>query len=146
MNLIDTNGVSFILSNSRPLKENYFLVPEVSEEVEMTQLVHGKSIPSKVLKIVASDEFDEVLYINHYRKMLNKHGGKSFFNMTGFGDISILATVHTLLDLFVVQKPEKLFDPAEYISIFTNDAGLTKRIGTEFTGRNVAVYPIADIR
>jgi hypothetical protein len=146
MNLIDTNGVSYILTKRLSLKENYFLVPEVSEEVEMTQLVHGKKVPDNVLEIIASDEFNEAIYLNHYKNMLNKHDGKSFFNMTGFGDISILATIHTLLDMYVLQKAERLFDPTEPITVFTNDGGLTKRIAAEFVGKNVLVRPILDIK
>ncbi|MBP9842830.1 MAG: hypothetical protein KBC62_02380 [Candidatus Pacebacteria bacterium] len=146
MNLVDTNGVSYILTTRLSLKENYFLVPDVSEEVEMTQLVHGKKVPHNVLEIIASDEFDEVIYLNHYKDMLNKHDGKSFFNMTGFGDISILATVLTLLDVYALQKTERLFDPTEPITIFTNDTGLTKRIAAEFVSKNVLVRPISDIK
>ncbi len=146
MNLIDTNGVSYILTKGLSLKENYFLAPEVSEEVEMTQLVQGKKLPNRILEINASDEFNEPIYLNHYKNMLNKHDGKSFFNMTGFGDISILATIYTLLEMYTLQKTEMLFDPTETITIFTNDAGLTKRIKSEFIENNVIVHSIMDIK
>lgn len=146
MNIIDTNGVSHIFNNRISLKEEYFLVPEVTEEVEMTQLIHRRTVPPKVLEIIAVDEFDEVIYLDHYKQMLNKHGGRSFFNMTGFGDISILATLHTVLAVFAIQKAERLFDPTEQIVVFTNDARLTGRISTEFSGKNIVVKPVSDIK
>ncbi|MEZ4103841.1 MAG: hypothetical protein R3B60_00985 [Candidatus Paceibacterota bacterium] len=146
MNLIDTNGVSYIFDRQISLTEDYYLVPDVIEEVELAQLVHSQSIPVGISEIVVIDEFDEVLYLNHYKRMLNIHGGRSFFNMTGFGDISILATIHTVLDMFTIQKIERLFDPTEQIVVFTDDSRLTRRVNTEFTGKNVEVKPVTDIK
>ena len=38
---------------------------------------------------------DKAQYLEHYKDMLNKYGGRSFYNMTGFGDISVLALLKT---------------------------------------------------
>ena len=59
--------------------------------------------------------------------------------MTGFGDISTLATICTIPDYFERVKSEQLFDPTEEIVIFTGDKGLSKAIDSEFASFNVSV-------
>ena len=145
MNLLDTNGVSFVLEHNFALKEQYFLAPEVFEEVEMTQLKFGKATPANIAHIDRSDHFEEGRYLARYRSALNKFSGKSFYNMTGFGDISILAVVQTVLELFDAEKATQLFDPTEPIVVFTDDTGLTNRIGSEFTGRDVSVRKVSQV-
>lgn len=145
MNIIDTNGVSYALGNSVTLHNDYYLVPDVAEEVEMTQLVHGRRIPQRVLEIDQLALFDEAIYLDHYNKTLNKYGGRSFYNMTGFGDVSIIATLHMFMDVFDQQKSSQLFDPSEQIVVYTGDTRLTAKITTEFNGKDIVVKPITDI-
>lgn len=145
MKIIDTNGVSYIFENNVVLDNDYYLVPDVVEEVELTQLVHGQRIPSRLLEIEQSALFDEALYLNYYNKTLNKYGGRSFYNMTGFGDVSIIATLHMFMDVFDQQKRSQLFDLSEQIVIYTGDSGLTSKITTEFNGRDIVVKPVTDI-
>ena len=145
MNILDTNGVSHILTSSLVLQDDYFLVPDVVEEVEMTQLVHGRRIPSKVLQVDSIDLFDEAIYLDHYKATLNKYGGRSFYNMTGFGDVSIIATLHMLMSVFERQKQMQLFDNSERVVVYTGDSKLTTKIQTEFAGKDVMVLPVTDI-
>ena len=145
MNLIDTNAVGYIFHQGIQIQDVYHMAPEVAEEVEMTELVHGKSTPEKIRKIDGTQFFKEGYYIDFFSSMLNKHSGKSFFNMTGFGDISILATIHTTIKVFDLEKSERLFDPTETIFVFTSDNGLIKRISREFEGADVEVRGLSQL-
>jgi hypothetical protein len=145
MKIIDTNGVSHILGRRLALRHDYYLVPDVVEEVEMTQLVHGRRIPARVLELRELDEFDEVLYLDHYKNTLNSYGDRSFYNMRGFGDVSIIAAIHMLRAVFAKQQVEQLFKTEQEITVFTNDANLTVEIDVIFAGQNVTVLPITHI-
>lgn len=146
MNLIDTNGVTYIFQSGIKCEEIYYMAPEITEEVEMTQDIFSRNLPRQIINIYSYEFFNESFYIDFYNLMLNKHHGRSFFNMTGFGDISILATIHTTSKVFSIQKTQCLFDPTETINIFTNDEGLKKRINTEFSNAGVQCKAIEDIR
>lgn len=145
MNLIDANAVSYIFKNKVFLRDTYYLAPDVFEEVEMTQMIHNQRLPKNISEIEHTGHFNESTYIDSYKYMLNSHGGNSFFNMTGFGDISILATVDMLLKEFEKQKTEMLFDPTEDIIIFTEDGGLTRKIQGMFSSQHVSVKRAEDI-
>lgn len=142
MNLIDANAVNDVLKDRISITKDYYLVPDVVDEVELTALTYGKSLPAEIQNLASLHVFDLGIYLKHYQSMLNSHGGRSFFNMTGFGDISTLASIHMLLEVFEIQKTEQLFDPTEPILTFTRDHGLKRRIEKEFSGRNVEVRSI----
>lgn len=146
MNIIDTNGINYIFANNLTLQDNYFLVPDVAEEVELTLLVHGRRLSNKVLEIVKHQLFDESVYLNHYNRILNKYGGRSFYNMTGFGDVSIIATLHMFVEIFEAQKAVQLFDPTEQIVVFTDDNGLATKIMAEFNSNNIHVVRVNTIK
>lgn len=113
------------------------MAPEVTEEVDLAQDIYKNIDKTKIKNISESIFFNEISYIDFYRQMLNKHNGKSFFNMTGFGDISILFSIHTLLKDMDDKNQNCLFDHNEYITVFTSDIGLTNRINYEFSGLDV---------
>lgn len=145
MNLIDTNAVAYIFEQNIQCEDIYYLSPDVYDEVEMTQDEYGKKLPSSIKTIYDTSFFSDLVYIDFYKQMLNKHRGRSFFNMTGFGDISILATAHTLISAYQKEKLECLFDPTETIQIFTNDQGLIKRVSNEFSNTAVLSKTLEDI-
>lgn len=145
MNILDTNGVDYILRKGITLQNEYFLAPDVIEEVEMTQLVQGLTLPSKILEITNNHFFDEAVYLNHYKETLNKYEGRSFYNMTGFGDVSIIATTHMLFDIFQMKKETQLFDPTEKIIVYTNDTKLTTKIKKEFSSKNIDIREVGTI-
>ena len=142
MNLIDTNGVTHILKTKPSLRENYFLAPDVAEESEVALMVHGGQIPRKVHMLTAHHFFSHVPYLNHYNRILNQYGGRSFYNMTGFGDVSILAALHALVG--AAQLQGQLFG-TEPLFVFTDDGPLTRRIAREFPTGNVTVRPISSV-
>jgi hypothetical protein len=132
MKIIDTNSVDYIFSHNLKVKDTYYLSPDVKEESEVTEQIHGKKLPSNIKAISNEHFFNEAVYVGHYQDMLNKHNNRSFYNMTGFGDVSILALLKTLIDYYKGQ-PRKLFeDMEEELVVFTGDNKLIKKIQKEF--------------
>jgi hypothetical protein len=66
--------------------------------------------------------------------------------MKGFGDVSIIATVKTILDGYKKQNTEQLFSTKEKIIVYTGDANLAKVLTTEFDSSEVQVKGVADIK
>ncbi|PIQ80050.1 MAG: hypothetical protein COV79_02485 [Parcubacteria group bacterium CG11_big_fil_rev_8_21_14_0_20_41_14] len=145
MNIIDTNGIQHIFANNLTPQEDYYLVPDVEEEVEMTQLIHGRRLPATIFEIGQSGDFNEAVYLRHYKNILNKYGGRSFYNMTGFGDVSILAALLMLMEVFENRVQTQLFQNSERVTVYTSDARLTTRIGQELAGKDVEVRPVTGI-
>ncbi len=145
MKLLDTNGVNYVLSNKAALSDRYYLVPDVKDESEVAELIHARRVPEQIFDITGTPFFNEGVYLNHYNTALNAHNIRSFFNMTGFGDISIIAAIHMLLDVFAEKNDERLFDISEAIEVYTSDGPLRTKIATEFTGKNVILKSITDI-
>src|ERR1700690_2824360 len=96
MKIIDTNAINYVLSKNISLSEDYFVTPDVKDESEIAELIFGRALPTNIKDISKEKIFDEAIYISNYKSMLNKHKGRSFYNMTGFGDISILALLAML--------------------------------------------------
>lgn len=146
MNLIDTNGVSYVFQHGIRCDQIYYMAPEIIEETEMTEMIFDQEISKNIIDISQCGFFDERIYIDFYRQMLNKHQGRSFFNMTGFGDISILAAIHTIFKGARNLKQSRLFDLPDPIIVFTNDEGLVRRLRTEFPSENVQSNAIENIQ
>lgn len=139
MNLIDTNCLTHIFESTYSCTETYFLAPEVLDEITFTNL----NLPKEFISIENHHLFNETTYIDFYKKMLNKHEGKSFFNMTGLGDISILATIHTILH--TSSKHSDLFDSGE-ICVFTEDIRLSKKLKKEFNTPSLLLKGLKNIK
>lgn len=145
MNILDTNGINKILQDKLTLSEEYYLAPDVAEEAVLTEILHKAQMPRKIINLSNTGYFNQVVYVDHYKTILNKYGGRSFYNMTGFGDVSILATLHMLIDYFDPKKHNRLFDISQPITVFTHDAGLVKKINAEFFDKNIVVKNISEI-
>ena len=145
MNIVDTNGITYILKNNLRLSKDYYIAPDVMEESDLAEMVHGKRMPSRIIPLSGGGYFNQVIYVDHYKKILNKYGGRSFYNMTGFGDVSILAAIHTIFDTFKQQGQGRLFDISEQIVVFTDDGGLTTKISKEFPGKDIIVKTASNI-
>jgi hypothetical protein len=145
MNIIDTNGIQHIFTNNISPRDDYYLVPDVEEEVEMTQLIHGRRLPVNIFKVSQIQDFDEAIYLKHYKNILNKYGGRSFYNMTGFGDVSILAALLTFVEVFNSRIQTQLFQTDDQVAVYTSDARLTSKINRELSGENIEVHPVVDI-
>lgn len=139
MILIDTNTVNYIIKSGLRIEGTYYLAPDVKEESELAQEILGRKLTARVKDITKEPFFDEAVYVKYYQKMLNKFGGRSFYNMTGFGDISILALLKTLEEYFKSLPPRLFFDDQEVLTVITEDEALKKKIVIEFnkTGSDV---------
>lgn len=132
MNIIDTNTINYILSNNLKLKFKYFITPDIKGESEITEFVVGRKMPSNISEVINDGNFNPILYLKNYQVALNSHSGKSFYNMSGFGDISILALIKTQFGLSANSGQAQLPGMEETIRIYTEDNGLIKRINKEF--------------
>lgn len=145
MNIIDNNGIQFVIENHLVLQNEYYMAPDIEEEAEMLRLVTGAPIPMNISSVKSHRTFDEAVYLDCYRESLNRYAGRSFFNMRGFGDISILSCLHMFGVVYQRQSTQELFPVNEHIVVFTKDTGLKKRIEKDFDKKNVTVKPVTSI-
>lgn len=132
MKIIDTSSVNHVLAHGIRLRDVYYLAPDVREETEITEAIYGQSLSGNIKDISAHPLFNEATYIRSYREVLNRHSGRSFYNMTGFGDISILATID-MLRTVNDNPPITLFPEVDSIvTVITEDRALIKKIGQDF--------------
>lgn len=143
--LIDTNALSYLLENRLILTQKYYLAPEVESEAQITQNIFNEQLTSNYLSINTYEYFNEARYFHHFKEMLNKHNGFSFFNMTGMGDISILASLHTVLEVYDSEARESLFPPERKIYVYTEDLGLRKKIPREFKEEAIILFNYSDL-
>lgn len=139
MKLLDSTTINYILENDIQLNDEYFVTPDVEQEISIAELVWKKKVPKSIKNIFTMDSFDESKYIKNYFDVLNKYGGCSFFNMTGFGDISLISLSKTLLeqDKRVQKLPLSWFN--DVLDIYTDDVGLSKRLKKE-VGDKVKIH------
>lgn len=133
MKILDTNAVNYVLKNRLTLGDDYCVTDDIKEEIEIAEAVIGSRLSSKVMPASDSPLFDRALYLAHYKNMLNKHGGRSFYRMSGFGDISILALLKTVEEVSTNQARGRLFSTDEDLEVFTEDQPLIKKIKKEST-------------
>lgn len=124
MKIIDNNGLNHVLSNGIHLTEPYFVTPDVKEEYEVE---HDK-LPHNVKSLFGEEWFDSAAYLLNYQTVLNRRSGRSFYNMTGFGDVSIVSALMTLKASCAGMLPAMI----EGHIVITGDAGLTRQLMDEF--------------
>lgn len=144
MKILDTNSVNYILRSRLNIQDDYYLTDDIREEADIAESVIGRTLSSKIHLASNSQLFDEARYIYHYQEMLNKHRGRSFYNMSGFGDISILAFIKTIELAVVSQSQGRLFQVDDKMEIFTEDKPLIKKIHNESS--KVTVRKNTDIK
>lgn len=78
---------------------------------------------------------DEAEYLIEYARLLNSYGDISFFNLKGFGDVAILATI-SLLTRKLPKTSTLSVDifPQETICLVSNDENLRDFATKEFPG------------
>ncbi|MFA5248257.1 MAG: hypothetical protein WC415_03355 [Patescibacteria group bacterium] len=135
MNILDTSALINYIEKSNALpKAVYFITSDIENEIFTTEIDFNTEINDNIRVISENSFFNESRYLNNYYYILNKHSGRSFYNMTGFGDISIMALIKTLIeaekDCFQQQLPLK--ELKENLVVYVDDIGLKKRIVKEF--------------
>ena len=146
MKILDTTTINYIFKENIILEDIYFITPCIEDEIATVEIIWGKKVPSNIRNIFEENSFNQALYIKNYFEMLNKHGNKSFFNMSGFGDISIIALAKTLIDIekTAIQSSLPFIEYKEEIIIYTSDNGLKNKIKTE-VGTSVKVMASTDL-
>lgn len=129
MRILDTSALDYAAKTGIVLAGDFFITPDVLDEFEIG---HDRRPPKNIKNVFELDGFNRATYLRSYQNMLNAYGGRSFYNMTGFGDISILALVQT-------QKEEAarvLPGLSEAVHIVSGDGGLTKKLRREFCDKS----------
>lgn len=141
MKLLDSTAINYILKNDMELHENYFVTPDIRQEMLVAEIMLNKKAPDTIKDIISAPWFDECLYLKNYSYALNKYGGRSFFNMTGFGDVSLIAVLKTLVEILDAPKTQRLPLPdlIEKINAYIDDPRLIKKIKKE-VGDQVLIY------
>jgi hypothetical protein len=141
MKILDSSTINYILENNVNLKGVYYITPDIENEISAARIVLDKQILSNIKNILAvGDDFlSESVYLRNYFYILNKYGGRSFYNMTGFGDVSILAAVKSLIDQEEknTQKKLPLFNISSQIFVYLEDEDFKKKAKKEFGKRVV---------
>lgn len=125
MKILDNNALSYAQQHKILLKEPYVTTPDIQDEFEAGFDV---PLPKQVQSCTKYASFDQGMYLQHYKRMLNAYGASSFYSMRGFGDISILALLLTLKDSCAGMLPTMIED----IVVVTSDKKLVAHIKREF--------------
>jgi hypothetical protein len=131
MKLLDSSAISYILERNISPKSEYFITPDIAQEMEVAELVYNRGVSKNIKNITVQSGFDEAVYLNNYYSVLNKYSKRSFFNMSGFGDVSLVALTITLLqhEAQNTRLPLPGFD--NDILVYTNDDHLKSKIISE---------------
>lgn len=146
MKLLDTTTINYIMKNNISISGEYFITPDIEEEMLVAEIALDKKSPPNIKSVLLRNGFDEALYVKNYFTALNKYGGKSFFNMTGFGDISLIALVMTLIEITQLMGTQSMLPGlSEQIDVYTGDVGLEKKL-KKVVSANVNLFKPDEIR
>lgn len=133
IHVLDCNSLIHLEAVRRHVRvEHECVVPDEIKEEFLTNLASEAWYRACVF---SRHNLDEVDYLAEYARLLNSYGDVSFFNLKGFGDVAILAT----LSLLTRQLPKtstlsaSIF-PQETICLVSNDANLRNFASREFPG------------
>lgn len=125
MKIIDNNGINYVIANGIHLAEIFFVTPDIKEECE----VEYNKLPRNIKSLFDEEWFDGAAYFVKYQEVLNRRDSRSFYNMTGFGDVSIVAALMTLKASCAGMLPAMI----ENHVVITDDNDLARQIKAEFS-------------
>jgi hypothetical protein len=143
MKILDTSALNFIFDNNVTLLDDitFYMTEDLLLEAETTALVKDKKLPSCIKIVDEHPLYNGVEYYKNYQEMLNKHNKRSFSNMTGFGDISILALVKTVSER-IKNLPVLMPELTEKIEIYLSDGPLKDKLNKEFSNdSSITTFP-----
>lgn len=138
MKILDTSiYIKHFLNKDKSSDEVFYVTDEIQEELDLALIYSGKNKPKLNIKNIdsmGSFSENEILFYKNYKYILDNNPGiLSFYNLKGLGDISIVALVKTMLEVFSTT----LFDTDNEIEIWTDDSKtLGKVITKEFNGNS----------
>jgi hypothetical protein len=125
MKILDTSALDYMVKTKISTRDLFYITPDIHDEYEAW---YEQKLPPNIQDVFRTDWFDKAEYLNSYRQMLNKYGASSFYNMSGFGDISILALLKTQQIACASMIPGLI----EESLIITKDEPLSNKIRREF--------------
>ncbi len=152
MKIVDTNIISKFCAGEIHVdfSDSVYITAELKDEIEIhkasfpghrTKIDRIKLLDVESYKYPDGEYFDEVRYLFHYKNLINKYTKiTSFYGLKGLGDMSILATVATV----VCRDRPSLFDEQEEVEIVTHDNNLKEALEEEFGDRIIITDPIKD--
>jgi len=143
MKILDTSALNYVMKNNIVIDENFFVTPDILEEIFTLEIALNKSAPLTYLINIFEDEsFHKTQYLNNYYLILNSVGGKSIYTMRGMGDVSLLALAKTLVEnksvLPTVELPFSEYK--EKHTIYSGDDALRKRL-IKIVGIEIEILP-----
>jgi hypothetical protein len=129
MKILDNNALSFIRMNNIVPADTYVITPDVQMEFEDG---FDEELPKEIRSFLEIRLVDFGLYLQNYSYMLNAYAANSFYNMRGFGDVSILALLHTLKKSTLGM----LSFMVEETVVVTSDGKLIDHIRSEFSNKS----------
>lgn len=126
MKILDNSALNYINKNKILVREDFVITTDIQDEFETAFDI---DLPESVRDITKEVGFNNAVYIKNYKEVLNKYGGRSFYNMTGIGDMSVLALLKTQKDASAVQFPSMI----DGCTVVLRDAALENKIRNEFS-------------
>ena len=139
MKILDTSiYIKYFLDKDKSSNEVFYVTDEIQEELDLALIYSEKNKPELNIKNVSSMSIfsdNEILFYKNYKYILDNNPGiLSFYNLKGLGDISIVALVKTMLEVFSTT----LFDANNEIEIWTDDSKTLKKfLEKEFRGNSL---------
>jgi len=145
MKIIDTNILNKFAKGEilLDLSEEFYLTEDLRNEIDNLGSISSeydtKIKSMKFSNIEDYHYFNEAIYLENYKKFINKHNKiVSFYGLKGLADISILACI----EMMVKPTNPTLFDTNRSIEVSTHDSNLKDALKEEFDGKITINDPI----
>ncbi len=147
MKILDTSALNFVMKNNIIIDENFFVTPDILEEIYTLEIALNKAAPlTYLIDLFEEESFQKALYLKNYHFILNSVGGKSIYTMRGMGDVSLLALAKTLIEskgaFWSLELP--FAEYAEKHTIYSGDEGLRKRL-EKIVGNEIVILSPSQI-
>lgn len=116
--------------------DGFYITDDIKKEMDLSPGDNDKLMSGLINIITGKSDKEKqerkkiINYYANYKHFLNSYKAVSFYNMTGFGDVSILALVKSLLEKNTACPT--LFE--QPIHVYTKDRNLQNELRKEFKG------------
>jgi hypothetical protein len=146
MIIIDNTAYNYIVDNDLQFGKGLcFYVPnDIIDEITLAASLKGAPFPGYIKNIFETSPFDIGAYYKHYKDCLNSETLSHFYNMTGFGDVSIVAAVGGVCE--AQDQAVSLF-PNDDIVVYLSDNKLTNVLTKRFSSRkNLKIFHSQELK
>jgi hypothetical protein len=145
MKIIDTNILNKFAKKEIALNvsESFYVTEDLKNEIENFKAIsldfRNSTQTIKFIDATTHRYYNEAKYLENYQKFINVHNKiVSFYGLKGFGDISILAYIGTIIQ----PVNPTLFGLQDSLEIITNDSNLKEALKNEFDGKVIITDPL----